>query len=1224
MRSLRNAGRQKSAVALVIVLGAIALILVLAVGFLGRVSSERSSAASYQAGVSSRTLADSAMSIAQAQIDIGTKQGTGKTWTSQPGLLRVFDASGAMTLALKLYSSPQMSASTVDIAQDVPTDDSWLQKPALWVDLNEPVTSGSQSHYPILDPSAASTTSATAPLGAVQGFSLPSSKPAAQGVRMPVRWLYVLQDGEVVSPASESSGVLTFDSSVVNAANPIAGRIAFWTDDDSCKVNLNTAGEGVYWDVPRYMTLEEQILGRRQPAQNEFNRYPGHPATTSLSTVFPNLTTAQILNSQFLPRYGWGGSLAGTAIATQPVPLRRDRLFASVSEAGFKPDRQASIVDRTGIESRNFFLTAHSRAPETNLHNLPRVAIWPLHVTDDERHRTAFDRQVARCATINGKPYFFQRENALSPTSDLANISRNLQIYDYLVTLMATPIPGFGGNFRTKYGDPERRQILTEIFDYIRSSNLIDPLLEKQSDGVPYTPKADTSTSVHSMVEGYGSAAPIRHPTNGTMGFGRFYTLAEFALHFMCTGEAGTPTAAPGPLNNNIPPNGIGGPANANLTLATNTALATGEKRIMAAVHLRLFSPAQGWVTMQPAMTVELEDLDGFRLNTQPLFPPSANGRMELGRKGPDAGHLGSAYGGNAGTGFPLFSKRMAARGNLPADPAGTNAEDLYPFISDPVTIAAASGTMTFSGGPVRVKIFSGNSRTGTPELVQTINLTVPNGSFPIPNLPMEPPGRYLVFPFQAAPGYSAQYWWSPGQRGAVPSLESRGRLHGAARGEVMITGEGSFRAGTGGYFHENDVVRSLVLKHGDHRLTAAREEVPANEFVAHPDWGINSVRFASHLYNDLPYIYWPPASTTGVYVNGSTFLQNYARPDIPRDRDPNMNIVTTRDWDQSTARGVDGPYINKADEGNTYDAGFGPYMYGANITGSAGFTFFSPNRQMPSPGVFGSLPTQLKANTPWRTLLFRPQAATPVHPSSGIAPKDHLLMDLFWMPVVEPYAISEPFSTAGKINMNFQIIPFTSIDRRTGMFALLKGEKLGAVPVGESNLHKNKDSLTAATYRKEINIPETLKQFDQRFGPAGADVFRSATEICDLWIVPKGQSLAGMPDFWTQHRMTGENVRERIYTTLYPRLTVRSNTFTVHFWSQSLKKPIGQPPNQWNEARGTVVGNYRGSKTIERFIDPNNPLIPDYASAPSAIADEPSLNEFYRWRSVSQSEFAP
>ncbi len=33
-----------------------------------------------------------------------------------------------------------------------------------------------------------------------------------------------------------------------------------------------------------------------------------------------------------------------------------------------------------------------------------------------------------------------------------------------------------------------------------------------------------------------------------------------------------------------------------------------------------------------------------------------------------------------------------------------------------------------------------------------------------------------------------------------------------------------------------------------------------------------------------------------------------------------------------------------------------------------------------------------------------------------------------------------------------------------------------------------------------------------------------------------------------------------------------------------------------WDWLRGAVTGEYRGATTIERFLDPNNPGIPDYA----------------------------
>lgn len=65
-------------------------------------------------------------------------------------------------------------------------------------------------------------------------------------------------------------------------------RVAFWTDDASCRINVNTASEGVFWDTPRCDTVEERAYGRYQPAAHEHVRAMGHPAAVSLSSVlFP-------------------------------------------------------------------------------------------------------------------------------------------------------------------------------------------------------------------------------------------------------------------------------------------------------------------------------------------------------------------------------------------------------------------------------------------------------------------------------------------------------------------------------------------------------------------------------------------------------------------------------------------------------------------------------------------------------------------------------------------------------------------------------------------------------------------------------------------------------------------------------------------------------------------------------------------------------------------------
>ena len=115
---------------------------------------------------------------------------------------------------------------------------------------------------------------------------------------MPVQWLYVLQSGAIIAPDAGGSGTTaTFVSSTTqpSASNPIVGRVAFWTDDETCKLNINTASEGTDYAFPHVNTNTEMSATSKPsgafgyaispPATGEYNRYPGHPATTCLSVA---------------------------------------------------------------------------------------------------------------------------------------------------------------------------------------------------------------------------------------------------------------------------------------------------------------------------------------------------------------------------------------------------------------------------------------------------------------------------------------------------------------------------------------------------------------------------------------------------------------------------------------------------------------------------------------------------------------------------------------------------------------------------------------------------------------------------------------------------------------------------------------------------------------------------------------------------------------------------
>lgn len=411
-------------------------------------------------------------------------------------------------------------------------------------------------------------------------------------------------------------------------------------------------------------------------------------------------------------------------------------------------------------------------------------------------------------------------------------------------------------------------------------------------------------------------------------------------------------------------------------------------------------------------------------------------------------------------------------------------------------------------------------------------------------------------------------------------------------------------------------------------------------------------------------------------------------------------------DFDSGLASAREGPYINKPDEGNFYaseelrnnvrhferSAYFREQWENADDWRSG--IYMTPNRLIASPVMFGSLPTGVygagnglpnaasiaglggQEYAPWQTLLFRPHAqvnnaepaSSNTHPGTH-DPSDHYLLDMFFMPVVEPYAISEPLSTAGRINMNYQMMPFTHIRRATGMHAVLKGEFITAIPNDQITQAKGyrprnggtawddtfwSDSEDSKQWHRPVDAAATLAQFDMRFkhtsgNPENAEgLFRSATQICDVHLIPYdgdggGISNAGsssvtlrnetsqssfdnaMNQFWGNNRPTGENIRERNYSNIYARVTTRTNTFRVHMRAQVVKKARSTPVDQFDSTRDAIVSEYRGSTLIERYIDPNDATgIPDYASGGPYSGGKPPLDAFFRYRVLETKRFAP
>ncbi|MBN8708435.1 MAG: hypothetical protein BGO12_15675 [Verrucomicrobia bacterium 61-8] len=1209
--------------ALVIVLASLIFLAALALAFFSTVHTELQSSKSYAEGASSRLLAQSAVNLAISQINAGTRgvdnTGAPLAWASQPGMIRTYDAAGKPAGWYKLFTSSAMTGTGAfdpySDTEKVPSD--WARQTAIFTDLNQPMTSGTKTIYPILDPGAK---------GNVEGFDISPDAPIAGGsgsnpAPMPVRWLYVLADGTVVAPQSDAGGIKAVVAGATDA-NPITGRIAFWADDESCKLNINTSSEGVFTDTPRAYSTDDFNLAVYQPAQHEYQRYPGHPAMTSLSTVFKNLTANQIYS--ITPRITGGGSEGGTQKATGALNPDPDRLYASIDEIVFKPilssgereQNNAAVINQDTLEQNKFFLTASSRAPDVNLFNQPRISMWPLSASDDATHRTAFDRLIAFCSTMRndlGVPYryYFTRQDPNDATTDLPatpsvdGLGRNRMLLEYLRSMTSQDIPGFGGSFAAKYGN-DRNQILTEMFDYIRCTNLRDSTL---TDAGKYTQKLDAYNG------GVGQVIPIVDSATQTRGFGRFPTVQSVSLVFIGTADNATnPTDTTDAKGNVIP------------------RVEPGKIRVQAGFFVQLFDPSLGLVQARPWFTVKISGLDGFRWDSgsgNPVsmgFPASAfTGRVN------DLSVAGDTYFGGI-VGFRQL----------------TNSS--YPFISaitgytGQVSDMTTNGTFNFTGGDVKVDIYALDSSGKTiGDLIQTVTITFPSSGstpFPVPSL---------------APDKVKN------SNDSTKSVVNYRRFLGGGR---IDGGNRSYP-----FLSKTDVVRSIVATPGDIRLIAAREGVKPSDnlFAAHEYFGTTSQHFAHMLRAGNNYPFY--GGTGGKLANVSNPAYNSYRDQYTiNSADPNANgespyigygwssirdtVVPSHtgvfqapglvgDWDNGIANQQDGAYINKADEGDIGKGSYQPY-FGIDFQSGVdpGPTYFSPNRLIPSPVMFGSLPTGVLANRPWQTLLFRPDP-TGLHAgnkdrdvtgaSSPGQPPDSLFLDLFHMPVVEPYAISEPLSTAGRVNMNYQMVPFTYLTRDTAIRAVLKSEKLLSIPDAKADTYKTSGAPSQAPsnvyFRKDVDADKTLEGFARRFNPSAyglsndPDIFRSAAEICGIHLVPSdAASYSSMSTYWDTRRLTGDNSREKPYADIYPRLTTKSNTFTIHYRAQSLKKAKGGDPTVWREGVDRIVAEDRGAEIIERYIDPNDQRIPDYAQP----GEQTPIGTLYKMRVINAKEFAP
>jgi hypothetical protein len=1472
--------KQKQGVAILTVLAVITLMTILVVSFFNMATTAKTTA---KAGVEIQrvtTLKDTIINLVIAQFREASNlappnEGNPRdilTWTSQPGAIRTFSGTTPrLNRLFKLYSSnvPQLENivpyDTPGLLELINADNEpdWDVRPDEFTDLNRPVytaatgdratATGAAStagySYPIVDPRAYNGRNNLSDLKLnTEGFSYgPKSlgvtmagvDAAKEQLAMPVRWIYILQDG-TVGYLDKSKKFASLNGSLgaeVSRENPIVGRMAWWADDESCKVNVNTASIPAAWETPRTTSLEDQWMAAYQPISGEWQRCPGHPATVDLSAVFyPNRRwtpqpLAEIISAQQNP-FGGGmeelleedakriwdlapfivsdsrqlssGSV-GTGSGLKPTPndstvgtSNEDRLFTSLDEVYFKASTSASkgldsaranllssgsdseLKFLRTLERSQFFLTHKSHSPELTNQGFPRVSMFPMDLDAAPwvgqtgslpANVSPYDVSMALCSTLGGgkstvpggNAYFFQRRDPSSRHQEnyqsTDNRKRNASVFKYLRELSKLPIPGYpdiegfpvdamkredapGLSLASKYApglnaegktytnakndannvfdSSDRTQILLNMLDFTRSINM-QPAAFEDRPASRYDEGFGKAAGICGCAPGAGANTNETHfeamsyknqTSRSPKGTGKLYGPAEIAVVINLVGSRVGPDPAVS--------GGLGWDQLKNQIEATNWNRANDSKitgtRYMVEVGFVMsgFNPKMGMAVAFPQSGIAVSTI--FSQGTDPTSPESIKT-------------------GNPENWLPIkLQGTTDALGILPASKFGFNSS----------TNPTARPLPKDSGGGGGILPLGG---MGGPRL--TFNPNTTNANFAtarpfifIANGPADVGATFAINPFLPVRIMNLD---GPNSGDVVQAVDLllptdffSGITGGTPTGKTLKTFATEWAIGAP--FPDPKVsVRSFVVPHGDYRLTVTPSRVDGDVFVPVAGYGASDQAHAFYEMNNKPERRgllssprWSPEGIIDILkvrdcIQPAPKGANVAKltslplPDYDLSRsggmagflaqDPELltsssmnplrqakfaharrdgrGIVANRgssdptetgDFDTGMAGLPDGPYMNYPDEGDRrksdsyYKKLFTTVPRRGVAQAGLEAQRFSPNFLVRSPVDFGSIPTGIAARVPWQTLRFRPdygmndrskrmiKVASHVPPpgktfANFCGPKDHFFLDMFWMPVVEPWSISEPFSTKGTINLNQQIYPFMYIERTTALHALLRGERMAAIPNVCAPRYKNVNATTGEpssaqdpTYRHYINAKETIRQFTKRYNrgfdcdpdpPDGNklafNVFRSASEICELWLVPEGQSPtdkkntlewiigiespSGQPQgFWNDHLLTGDNLRERPYANLYPRVTVRSNVFKLHMVAQTLQKALSQAPETFDSTKDLITAEWRGSCLIERSIDPNDSALTDrdYTNLNASTIDKnvtPKLDRFYTYR---------
>jgi len=444
MASRFIAKRPPRGIALVIVLFFIVIITVMIVGFFESSRADRGAAGSHLERMRATLFAREGVESGVAALRRETTDKV-RNWTSSPGVLVVpDDPTSATSDQSRLKKEVWLHSGLSDPASDAALDPV-LRAP----NLNIQTFDTASPTYLLTDQINITTTKAE---------------------EMKLLWVYVRQDGtyELPDPTKPISGsnLPKQTPSRTNKTNPIVGRFAYWTDDESTKVNYNLA-----WV--------------RDAATNK--NPSGHPTNVDLRA---------------LPAAG--GNIDANAANAIHSFITVDN-YSTIKRFFNSPFDARQITDtatRDAVAFNKFNLTHYNSDPDTTYYGKPRMMLTTQ--IDSAALRDAAGNPLKEGTAILTRPFLdiLERSNPadtsyIDPGTrgvvDGAKLTKvvNDLVENYLKRSDWPMVDGANHSLQEKYygtySEPARTQRLAQvalnIIDYVRSAEskltLVEPLRAK-------------------------------------------------------------------------------------------------------------------------------------------------------------------------------------------------------------------------------------------------------------------------------------------------------------------------------------------------------------------------------------------------------------------------------------------------------------------------------------------------------------------------------------------------------------------------------------------------------------------------------------------------------------------------------------------------------------------------------------------------------------------------